>query len=103
MYVQGSISPSARALATEKRESRQTCVCLTIFVSVFSSGADPAFHHLDVLATGATVQLVDSVVSPAHGVPHMCLVLHMHTEVDSIHTKYLLEHPQTHPEVGAEL
>ena len=76
------------------------CVCLTIFVSIFSFGADLASQHLDVLATGAAVELVDSVVSPTHGVSHLCLVLHMHAEVYSIHTKYLLEHPQTCPSLA---
>lgn len=78
-------------------------VCLTIFVSVFSSGADPAPQHLHMLATGAAVKLVDSVMSPTHGVSHLCLVLHVHAEVDSIHAKHLLEHPQTHPEFGGQL
>lgn len=66
------------------------CVCLTKFVSVFSSSADSASQHLDVFAAGAAVELVDPVVSPTHGVSHLRLVLHMHTEVDPIHTKYLL-------------
>lgn len=77
------------------------CVCLTIFVSIFSSGADSAPQHLDVFAAGAAVELVDPMVSPTHGVSHLCLVLHMHTEVDSIHTKYLLRahvHTHTHRE-----
>lgn len=75
------------------------CVCLTIFVSIFSSSADSASQHLDVLAAGAAVELVDPVVSPTHGVSHLRLVLHMHTEVDPIHTKYLLgihTHTYTH-------
>lgn len=75
-------------------------MCLTIFVSIFSFGADPASQHLDMLATGAAVELVDSVVSPAHGVSHLCLILHVHAEVDSIHTKHLLEHPQAHSDFG---
>ena len=76
-------------------------LCLTIFVSIFSPGTDPASQHLDVLATGAAVELVDSVVSPAHGVSHLCLILHMHAEVDSVHTEHLLEHPQTHSGFGS--
>ena len=73
------------------------CKCLTIFVSIFSTGTDFAPQDLDVFATGTAVELVDPVVSPAHGVSHLRLVLHMHTEVDSIHTKYLLgTHAQTH-------
>lgn len=64
--------------------------CLTIFISIFSPGTDPASQHLDMFATGATVELVDPVVSSTHGVSHLCLVFHMHAEVDPIHTKYLL-------------
>lgn len=66
------------------------CVCLTIFISIFSLGADFTTYHLDVFAAGAAVELVDPVVSPTHGVSHLRLVLHMHAEVDSIHTEYLL-------------
>lgn len=79
------------------------CVCLTIFVSIFSSSTDSASQHLDVFAAGAAVELVDPVVSPTHGVSHLRLVLHMHTEVDPIHTKYLLgthTHTYTHTPRG---
>ena len=76
------------------------CVCLTKFVSIFSSSADSTSQHLDVFAAGAAVELVDPVVSPTHGVSHLRLVLHMHTEVDPIHTKYLLRtHIHTHTQV----
>lgn len=65
-------------------------VCLTIFVSVFSSGADTATHYLDVFAAGPAIELVNSMVSPAHCVSHLRLVFYMHAEVDPVHTEYLL-------------
>lgn len=66
------------------------CVCLTIFISIFSSSTDSAPQHLDMFTAGSAVELVDPVVSPTHGVSHLCLVLYMHAEVHPIHTKYLL-------------
>lgn len=68
----------------------RVCVCLTIFISVFSSGADPPSHHLDVFAAGPAVELVNAMVSPAHGVSHLRLVFYVHAEVDPIHAEYLL-------------
>ena len=82
-------------VCTGHRE-RSVCVCLTIFVSVFSAGTDASPEHLDMLAAGAAVELVDAVLPPAHGVSHTCLVFHMNTEVNPIHAKHLLEaHPHT--------
>lgn len=79
--------------------SRHVCVCLTKFVSIFSSCADSAPQHLDVFAAGAAVELVDPVLSPTHGVSHLRLVLHVHAEVDPVHTEYLLrKHTHTHIE-----
>lgn len=66
------------------------CVCLTIFISIFSSSTDSAPQHLDMFTAGPAVELVDPVVSPTHGVSHLRLVLYMHAEVHPIHAKYLL-------------
>lgn len=84
------VSIDQSILSVPLTSSTCVCVCLTIFVPILSSGADPASKNLDVFAAGAAVELVYSVVSATHGVSHLCLVLHMHTEVHSIHTNYLL-------------
>lgn len=97
LYSQPSVGVSAHVRTVQC--ACTVCVCLTIFVSVFSSRADPASDHLHVFAAGAAVELVDPVVSPTHGVSHLRLVLHMHAEVDPIHTEYLLltyTHTDTH-------
>lgn len=72
--------------------ARASCVrvyVVTEFVSVLSTGADPAAEHLDMFAAGATVELVDSRLSPAHGVSCTSLILHVHAEVHAINSEHL--------------
>lgn len=62
---------------------------VTEFVSVLPAGADFATKHLDMFAAGATVELVDSGLSPAHGVSCSSLILHVHAEVHAINSEHL--------------